>query len=267
MSTKRPHDVDEAVDTNNTTSQEARKRRKGFTVGPENLPDGTYRRKGSSWPDYMVLKGFDLSRTKIRRTFFEIAWADEYVPEYGTKNCPIAQKIKRDLIQKAKVKKAYAKIKAAIAAEEEQSAKPRSVYYSREGDEVSEEPDHAAAAPAPAALDLHPERQAMLDRPPATSRATTTTTTSTNSMGNKNKDNGDRSRPKRRPKPSAFQKEMEMAEKRRKEQEARQKERELKAKERQAMAKARRPDQFGKRKLGRESKVLLSKVQRTLGAQ
>jgi hypothetical protein len=74
-------------------------------------------------------------------------------------------------------------------------------------------------------------------------------------------------RRKRRPKPSAFKKEIDLAEKRKKEQEARQRERELKVKERDAMARAKRPDQYGNRRLGRESKVLLGKIQRIVGSQ
>lgn len=51
MSTKRPRDTDDAVDAKTTADkQETHKRRKGFTVGPENLPDGTYRRKGICIP-------------------------------------------------------------------------------------------------------------------------------------------------------------------------------------------------------------------------
>lgn len=47
MSTKRTRDADDAVDAKKPTdNQDTRKRRKGFTVGPQNLPDGTYRRKG-----------------------------------------------------------------------------------------------------------------------------------------------------------------------------------------------------------------------------
>lgn len=45
MSTKRSRDTGDAVDAK-TTAPETHKRRKGFNVGPENLPDGTYRRKG-----------------------------------------------------------------------------------------------------------------------------------------------------------------------------------------------------------------------------
>ncbi|EED21603.1 conserved hypothetical protein [Talaromyces stipitatus ATCC 10500] len=209
MSTKRSRDTDDVADAHTNTATETHKRRKGFTVGPENLPDGTYRRK--------------------------------------------AQKIKRDLIQKAKVKKAYAKIKAA----EEESAVPITRRY-YENEETSTSTDNKPADSA-AGLELHPDRQAMLDAPEPSTEIQ-------HNRENKN-NNRERNRQKRRPKPNAFQKEMELAEKRRKEQEARQKERELKAKERQAMARARRPDQFGKRRLGRESKVLLSKLQRTLGAQ
>ncbi|EEA25720.1 hypothetical protein TMatcc_006049 [Talaromyces marneffei ATCC 18224] len=210
MSTKRSRATDDAVDAK-TAAPETHKRRKGFTVGPENLPDGTYRRK--------------------------------------------AQKIKRDLIQKAKVKKAYAKIKAA---EEASAPAVRSLYYDNEEAPATVTTNNDEPADPSASLELHPDRQAMLDAPEP-------------SIPEKPKinqeNNRDRSRQKRRPKPSAFQKEMDIAEKRRKEQEARQKERDLKAKERQAMTKARRPDQFGKRRLGRESTVLLSKIQRTLGSQ
>lgn len=69
----------------------------------------------------------------------------------------------------------------------------------------------------------------------------------------------------RKPKRSAFSKELEIAEKRKKEAEKRREEKEFKQKDREAMARARRPDQFGKRRLGRESQVLLGRVQRMVG--
>lgn len=169
-----------------------------------------------------------------------------------------AQKIKRDLIQKAKVKKAYAKIKAA---EEESAPAVRSLYYENEEPTPTTTATNDESPDPSAGLELHPDRQAMLDAPEAPPAITE------RPRFTRENNNRERNRPKRRPKPSAFQKELEIAEKRRKEQEARQKERELKAKERQAMANARRPDQFGKRRLGRESTVLLSKIQRTLGSQ
>lgn len=69
----------------------------------------------------------------------------------------------------------------------------------------------------------------------------------------------------RKPKRSAFSKELEIAEKRKKEAEKRREEKGFKQKDREAMARARRPDQFGKRRLGRESQVLLGRVQRMVG--
>ncbi|CRG89711.1 hypothetical protein PISL3812_06750 [Talaromyces islandicus] len=214
MSSKRARDADDV------TSQAPKKQKKGFSVGPDNLPDGTYRRK--------------------------------------------TQKIKNDLIQKAKVKKAYAKIKAA----EEESAPARSSYYNYADESTSADNnnEHSSASAQPASLELHPDRLAMLN----TEQPAETNNNNDNSnrrRGGRGGENGENGRRKRRPKPSAFAKEIEIAEKRRQAQEARQKERELKAKEREVMARAKRPDQFGKRRLGRESKALLSKVQRIVGQQ
>lgn len=69
----------------------------------------------------------------------------------------------------------------------------------------------------------------------------------------------------RKQKRGAFAKELEIAEKRRQAAEKKRELRELKAKDREAMARAKRPDQNGKRRLGRESKVLLSRIQRMVG--
>ncbi len=72
-------------------------------------------------------------------------------------------------------------------------------------------------------------------------------------------------RKNRKPKRSAFAKEMEIAEKRRQAAEKKREQREFRAKDRDAMVRAKRPDQYGKRRLGRESHVLLSRVQRMVG--
>ncbi|KAJ5553372.1 hypothetical protein N7494_002750 [Penicillium frequentans] len=181
------------------------KKRKGFSVGPANLPDGTYRRK--------------------------------------------TQKIKSDLIQKAKVKKAYAKIKA-----QEIAAAPKSVYALAD-EEKETQPQETAE---PASTELHPDRMARLNEPepePEPERAP-------RPERRPRKEGGQR---ERRPKRSAFAKEMEIAEQRKKAFEARQREVEAKQKEREAMNRAKRPDQFGKRRLGRESNALLSRVQRMVG--
>ncbi|CAG8291354.1 unnamed protein product [Penicillium salamii] len=184
------------------------KKRKGFSVGPANLPDGTYRRK--------------------------------------------TQKLKEDLIHKAKVKKAYAKVKA----QEEANAPKKSVYDTvDEAEATKDETAKDNEAEDATTLELHPDRVAMLNEPePAPAPAKP-----------ERRQRGDGKQRERRQKPSAFTKEMEFAEKRRKAEEIRQKDRESKVKEREALIRAKRPDQFGKRRLGRESNALLSRVQRMVG--
>ncbi|KAK6835339.1 hypothetical protein RU639_001830 [Aspergillus parasiticus] len=202
MLAKRSRDIDAKSEEQRTTEPPVKKK-KGFSVGPANLPDGTYRRK--------------------------------------------TQKIKADLIQKAKVKKAYAKVRA-----EELAAAPRKSVY--ELAEENAEKDNAPEA-EPASLELHPDRQAMLDQPAPENPPRTERARNQNGEG----------RRKRKPKQSAFAKEMELAEKRRQEAQKRQEERDFRQKDREAMARAKRPDQHGKRRLGRESNVLLSRVQRMVG--
>ncbi|KAL2813716.1 hypothetical protein BJX63DRAFT_213472 [Aspergillus granulosus] len=207
MAPKRPRDADStSSNVKHQSETPASKKRKGFTVGPANLPDGTYRRK--------------------------------------------AQKIKADLIQKAKVKKAYAKVKAAELA----APKPKQFYLRREEEENKSE-DAEKQDTEPASLELHPDRQAMLD-----------TRDSGPERGGEGADGSGRGRGRgRKHKRSAFAKELEIAEKRKQAAEKRREEREFRQKDREAMARARRPDQHGKRRLGRESKVLLSRVQRLVG--
>ncbi|KAL2839152.1 hypothetical protein BJX68DRAFT_248147 [Aspergillus pseudodeflectus] len=205
MAPKRPREADGTTSNPKHQSEtQASKKRKGFSVGPANLPDGTYRRK--------------------------------------------AQKIKADLIQKAKVKKAYAKVKAAELA----APKPKQ-FYLRRAEEEGERENVDKQDAEPASLELHPDRQAMLDtRDPGPEQG-----------GNRANDTG-RGRG-RKQKRSAFAKELEIAEKRKQAAEKRRQEREARQRDREAMARAKRPDQHGKRRLGRESTVLLSRVQRLVG--
>lgn len=176
-----------------------RKKRKGFSVGPANLPDGTYRRK--------------------------------------------TQKIKSSLIQKAKVKKAYARVKAEAARHELPSV------YSKAESEIR----LADPAPTPGSLEMHPDRQAMIDAPEPLSAATTPR---------------QETLPReRKPRPDRFAKEKKVAAQRREDLAAKERAREEREKERFAMLKARRPGRDGKIKLGRQSQVLLSRVKRLMVAQ
>lgn len=168
---------------------------------------------------------------------------------YGRANSvSIAQKIKSDLIQKAKVKKAYAKIKA----QELAAGTPKSVYATAADDEKQGQDEEAE----PASTEPHPDRVAMLNEPEPEPEP---------APRPERRPRQDGAKRERKPKRSAFAKEMEISEQRRKAAEARQKEREAKQKEREAMIRAKRPDQFGKRRLGRESKALLDRVQRLVG--
>ena len=183
------------------SSEKSHKRKKGFSVGPANLPDGTYRRK--------------------------------------------TQKIKNDLIQKAKVKKAYAKVRA----QEAELARPSFLDSAAES---------TTSTPGAATLDLHPDRQAMLSAPerPVPLKARINATDNDDVNGFRKRDE--------RPKPSRFMKEQEMAEKRKVEMEVKRRAREERERDRRAMAKAHKPGRDGKIKLGRQSEVLLSRVRRSV---
>ncbi|KAK2630432.1 hypothetical protein QTJ16_001252 [Diplocarpon rosae] len=152
-------------------------------------------------------------------------------------------KIKKDLIQKAKIKKSYAKIKA----QTDLKATP-----------LPAEPLE------PASQELHPERQAMLETPEVSASPHNHQAYS--------------QRPHRRTakKPGYFEKELEFAAQKKAEAEARraeyeknQREKREKTEEREkfrkAMAKARRGGKNGQRKLGKESQVLLERVRRMVG--
>ncbi|EHK22183.1 uncharacterized protein TRIVIDRAFT_81760 [Trichoderma virens Gv29-8] len=194
-----------------TGTSEAPKKKHGFRVGPENLPDGPWRRK-------------------------------------------VDQK-KRDLIHRAKVKKEYAKIKAA----EEAKARPR------HGGEKDDDESEVKSAPGDARDDdgeegekMHPTRQLMIkDEDMAQTGAEAT-----------GPSDGQRRRTRR---PGYYDKQLkkaaerrEAAETKRKEYEQRMEERAQKQAEREkfkkAMAKTR--DKDGNKKLGRESALLLEKVKK-----
>ncbi|KAH6996120.1 hypothetical protein BKA56DRAFT_570633 [Ilyonectria sp. MPI-CAGE-AT-0026] len=200
MAPKRPIETADAA-------PEAKKPKHGFRVGPENLPDGPWRRK--------------------------------------------VTKIKKDLIHKAKVKKAYAKIKA-----REQQAVPEG--KSGGDDEAQEEKELADQVKEK----IHPTRQLMLaDEDKAEENAGEREDTERHGDGQR----------RRTRRPGYYDKQLKKAEEQRNEAEERanefqrrREERERKMAERdrfkRAMAKTR--DRDGKKKLGRESALLLDKVKR-----
>jgi hypothetical protein len=165
------------------------------------------------------------------------------------------KKIKTTLIHKAKLKQSYAKLKAR---EEKEGAPAGKSVYDREaevGEGVSEEPTEPVPEPS---LEPHPDRVRMLEEAsPEPSREHAT------------------ERRQRRPRSQPFKKESEVARQKKEEADARHKAREEADRERttklaererfrKTMAKA-HGGSTGRRKLGLESTVLLSKIQRTMG--
>jgi outer membrane biosynthesis protein TonB len=166
------------------------------------------------------------------------------------------EKIKKGLINKAKLKKQYAKLKAR---EENEATTPRKSVYDREfADDDAENENEKSTEPVPEpTLEPHPDRVAMLEE-----------------KSPEPEPRHNLERRQRRPRPQPYLKETEVAQKKREEIEARQRAREEADKERakktaererfrKTMAKARGPN--GQRKLGRESTVLLAKAQRLMG--
>ncbi|KAI1495890.1 hypothetical protein F5X99DRAFT_422570 [Biscogniauxia marginata] len=209
MTSKRPLESEDAQ------VPATKKPRKGFRVGPGNLPDGPWKRK--------------------------------------------VDKIKKDLIHRAKVKKAYKKVKAAEQASSRPSITTTTTTMETEGEGNGDE------KAAPLSPHIHPERQAMLDddEPPPPSPPHSPA----------NGDQPPRRRKQKPRKPGYFDKAAADAERKRTEEEARAQEVERRNAERQrkieererfrkAMAKARKPGRDGQRKLGRESGLLLQKVKK-----
>ncbi|KAK3201460.1 hypothetical protein GRF29_185g1023253 [Pseudopithomyces chartarum] len=189
----------------------SKKQNKGFSVGPQNLPDGTHRRK--------------------------------------------VQKIKKGLIQKAKLKQQYAKLQAQEGVPTQNPA-----YYRDDSDgHVDEGPQEPVPEPT---LEPHPDRVKMLEEPEPEPQP--------------DQDDASGPRRRRRPRPQPFEKEAELGRQKKEKAEAQriareeaQKERAQKLAERErfrkAMAKARQGGPNGQRKLGRESNVLLEKARRLVG--
>lgn len=206
MSQKRPHEPE--------TDGTVKKRKHGFSVGPANLPDGTYRRK--------------------------------------------VQKIKQGLIENAKIKKDYAAVKkrdSTLAAERSRSSTARA-------DVIDEAP-----TPGPN-LELHPDRLALLHNDRGEGAEDEDSNIPQHQASRQRKPR-ERTNPYTRQLEKAEERRVQ-ADQRRREREAAEQERQRKREDRERwrrqIAKARQPGKDGKRRLGRESKVLYEKVKRMVEA-
>ncbi|KAI4718789.1 hypothetical protein E4T48_04989 [Aureobasidium sp. EXF-10727] len=210
--TKRPRD-------DASTDRAAKKHKKGFVVGPQNLPDGTHRRK--------------------------------------------TIQIKRNLIEKAKLKKEYAKQKQQ-AGDDVQPKRP-STYATTDHDE-QDSPDE---------VDVEEEVEVQVKAPRHTKPKRTSLSPApvAEPPQEKTESNLTGIHHSRRQKIIPFAKEHRAAQRQKREAEERraayersQQERAEKTEERErfrkAMAKARSGGKNGQRKLGRESTVLLDRIKR-----
>lgn len=271
MPSKRSRDEEAAIDAGaSSTADDTRKPKKakhGFRVGPENLPDGAWRRKGTA----------PFSRP---------------LPERANPPSTVT-KIKKDLITKAKVKKQYAKIKA----EHQKQASapiPEDHAQAENGPKPTAHPEQGEDGAEPAPAPIHPERQAMLDAPsslpnphpqhqqrqqrqPRQQQPTTDETDPSLSTQPPPQDQQHpRQKRKHHHKPDYYTKELAAAERakqaaaeRAAEAARREQERQRRITEREryrkAMAKAKTPGRDGRVKIGRESRLLLERVQRVVG--
>ncbi|KAI1849291.1 hypothetical protein JX265_012148 [Neoarthrinium moseri] len=231
MAPKRP--LDSVDDTGGAEPNTKKPRKGGFRVGPDNLPDGTWRRK--------VIK------------------------------------IKKDLIQKAKIKKAYSKIKAAEQSSKADHEKSNTVERP-EGDGQDEgegEGEGEGTQQPQAEPQLHPERQAMLDEDEAEPEPEPEPPRRARDQRPERPRGRKQQQPPRRP--GYYDKALEQASRRKEEQEQREREvqrrldeRNRKTAEREryrrAMAKAKTPGRDGQRRLGRESGLLLERVKKMTGS-
>ncbi|KAL9095205.1 MAG: hypothetical protein Q9165_002461 [Trypethelium subeluteriae] len=236
MGQKRP--VDDA-DSALAKPPSEKRVKKGFTVGPANLPDGTYKRK--------------------------------------------VQKIKKDLIHRAKLKKRYAKLKAREQ-EEAQKSKALPTVTSHIPEHLEDDVKDAVADDADTDDFVGFSSELSKLDVPDTSSTLSVKPSSANDLDEDQHISPEQApeehvHPQRRQRvrPQTFGREEAYAKKKRKEAEERQKGREEAAQQREqkleererfrrAMAKAKTPGRDGKRKLGRESKILLERVKKVMAS-
>jgi hypothetical protein len=183
-------------------------------------------------------------------------------------------KIKKDLIHKAKVKKSYAKVKAEVQEAKQVRPKPKlaeeptSQGGSGEGGEDEEgHSDGGGGGGGHAELRLHPARELML-RDEERAQANAGPGDDREREDRNFQSDGQRRRTRR---PGYYEKQLTKAQERRAEAEQRaqemqrrreERERKLAERDRYKRAMAKTRDKDGKKKLGRESTLLLDKVKK-----
>ncbi|CAI0651672.1 unnamed protein product [Colletotrichum noveboracense] len=237
------------------SSNASKKPRKGFRVGPENLPEGPWRRKvekkkaelihkAKIKKQYTKIKERELaaqsSSKKQQQQQQQLADSsddeDEPMNEPQTSEAPQVDSTSPELEQSEEKP-----TRSDLIANDGELPNPNTIAVKRKHGKGEHEDDHDADGKDDAGVDRYEPRK-----------------------------------PRRPRKPGYYEKQLEHAEKRKAEAEARRaeiqrrrEERERKVADRErfrrAMAKARKGSENGQRKLGRESSLLLEKVKRMVG--
>jgi hypothetical protein len=275
-SSKRPADSSSSAATATTTGEPAAKKPRvgGFRVpAPANLPDGPWRRKAVKIKQELIVK------SKIKKEYAKVK------KQLGGDEQPSSSSSKsRDIFARAEEQE-----------QEEQADEERKRLQRRANEDAEEEVDveeggDAAdegetqgekrvvvgeGGEAPPEPEIHPDRIRMLDED---EQGQADLPEDVNGFRSRPDAEQARNRDRRRQqrKPGYFEKELQEAERKKAEAEARAKERERREKERERaikererhrriMAKARAGGRDGKRKLGKESLVMLDRVKRLVG--
>ncbi|KAI8298010.1 hypothetical protein K4K61_012193 [Colletotrichum sp. SAR11_59] len=250
------------------SSNASKKPRKGFRVGPENLPEGPWRRKVEKKKAELIHKA------KIKKQYAKIK--------------------ERELAAQSSSKKQQQPAAKDSSDDEDEPMNEPQTPEAPQVDSTSPELEQSEEKPTPSGPDpseVHPTRSDLIANDGELPNPNTIAVKRKHGKGEDEDDHDadgkdgeddagvDRYEPRkpRRPrKPGYYEKQLEHAEKRKAEAEARRaeiqrrrKERERKVADRErfrrAMAKARKGSENGQRKLGRESSLLLEKVKRMVG--
>ncbi|EQB49693.1 hypothetical protein CGLO_10959 [Colletotrichum gloeosporioides Cg-14] len=254
------------------SSDASKKSRKGFRVGPENLPEGPWRRKIEKKKAELIHKA------KIKKQYAKIK-ERELAAQSSSKKQPQQQQQQQPAAKDSS----------------DDEDEPKSQTPEAPGvDSTSPELEQHEEKPTPSGPDpseVHPTRSDLIANDGELPNPNTIAVKRKHGKGEDDDDHDaddkdgeddagvDRYEPRkpRRPrKPGYYEKQLEHAEKRKAEAEARRaeiqrrrEERERKVADRErlrrAMAKARKGSENGQRKLGRESSLLLEKVKRMVG--
>ena len=231
--TKRPH-----PETTKHEGPPTKQRRTGFKVGPDHLPDGTYRRHAQK------IKKDLIDKAKIKKDYAKIkkrqAPVGEAVSEGASSNRADETRIpvREEEVDENEVKDAEGKNKAAEASAVEGVPEENRSATNQNAEAVQDHEPEPAEDPQ---SNIHPSRQ-RLHKPKTDPYAKAKAAAEAKSQAQE---------ARRLAREEAQRQRVEKLERR--------------DRERKLMEKARQPGKYGQMRLGRQSQVLLARVRRAVG--